>query len=902
MDNTTNHEEDHRSTDPARFADMLRSAPQEKRRVGELIGSALALFALVIGLPAALLVLSGPPRLPESAPSLRDLAQQLSFEDLLSVLVAIVWLVWAYFIVCVFVEVIAARRGGMAKSVPLAGPLQKLAQVLVGALLLSGLLASTAQASVADAGRVATPVTATATWGASAAVDAADQVVTDVAAAADASAAQGDNLIGQKVYTVTAPKNGYHDNLWDIAERHLGEGQRYKEIYELNKDRIQPDGRKLELARLIQPGWDLAMPDDATGIARVQAPDPVLAPVPAPVASAETGSTGEMPAAAEARAIESDAGGALAGAGLLAAGVIAALVLQRRRRLGGRPEDEALEAEAEFRFAASQARCAWLDVALRQLGVSCRGEGLALPPVYAAVVDDSAVELLLAPAVPTAPEGWTPLEDGRRWRRVRDGAEPELPRKEVAPYPALVSVGLDEEGRDVLVDLEAAGGVIAIGGDPTIAQEFAAALAVQSATAPWSEVVRVVATQLPDGMSEIGDERIRIVDDLQDVLTGFEEKISHLRDDVLTGRTKRRGIVDSHLIVAGAMPDQAIADRLTALTGPGRQALSVVVAGEHKSARWRFSVDDNGTLSIPVLGINVVANRLSGRHVDALVELFSVTRQEEEPERSGRVDIAQPLRRVDDAMWTTAARRVGVLGQITVQGAGDLPADRADLATELVSYLALHPEGVHPQVLAGVLWPRGVSDDVATMTIERARKWLGIDVDGSHFLRESSDGRLSVSDRVVCDWDCVRNLLIASRKAANSNEEAELLRRALQLVRGEVFDGIPQRRYGWIAHDDLTRTMVRVVTDGAHRLAQLLNGDDDTDGAAKAAESGLRINPGSQVLWRELMRARYGGTGIAGGQQTLDTMGEALQGIPLEAETEALVEEYLPATGANAAV
>lgn len=911
MDHTTDQDvQEPRSTDPSRF-DGLQRRPQAatKRRAGELIGSGLALLALVIGLPVALLVLAGPPPIPTSVPSVRDLVQQMSIEDVLTILVGIVWLAWAYFLVCVAVEIVAARRGGLAKTVPLAGPLQKLAQALVGALLLTGLMAGNAQAAT-DAGSATAPVSSsssvTAGWDSSATGEFVE-VAAESDAGSDAAStvsAEAGRFIGEKVYTVAAPKDGYHDNLWDIAERHLGDGLRYKEIYELNKDKAQPDGRKLELARLIQPGWTLVMPDDATGLVRTPAPEPT--PVTPQGSSAVDTAAGADTAAAtdagsQAGALQENSNW-MAGAGLLAAGVIAALVLQRRRGIGRRPEDDALEAEAEFRFAASQARCSWLDQALRQLSVSCRNEGLALPPLYAAVADDTSVELLLAPAAAKAPEGWTVLEDGRRWRRERVESETDLPATDVAPYPALVSVGLDEAGRDVLVDLESAGGVIAIGGDPTIAQEFAAALAVQSATAPWSDAVQVVATELPEGMTEIGDARINIVDDLQQILTGFEEQITSLRDEVLTGRTKRRGTVASHLIVSGASPDQAVADRLTALTGRGRQALSVVVAGEHRSARWRLSVDENGTLTIPALGLTVVANRLSGRHVDALAELFAATRQVDETEsKTDRVAISEPLRRFDDAMWTTAARRVGVLGRVTVQGAGELPADRSDLATELVTYLALHPEGVHPKVLAGVLWPRGVSDDVVKTTIERARAWLGTDVDGSHHLREDSAGRLSVSDRVVCDWDCVRNLFLASRKATGA-EEVDLLRRALKMVRGEVFDGVPERRYGWVAHNDLTRTMQRVVIDGAHRLSQLLNDADDAAGAAQAAESGLRINPGSQVLWRELLRARYTGTGIAGVKQTLDAMGEALQGIPLEAETEALVEEYLPDTGANAAV
>jgi hypothetical protein len=144
-------------------------------------------------------------------------------------------------------------------------------------------------------------------------------------------------------------------------------------------------------------------------------------------------------------------------------------------------------------------------------------------------------------------------------------------------------------------------------------------------------------------------------------------------------------------------------------------------------------------------------------------------------------------------------------------------------------------------------------------------------------------------------------LLIEARRAGEPGSELDLLRRALKLVRGEAFDGVPEKRYGWIVRDDVTRTMIRVVVDGAHRLSQLLNDDDDPNGAAQAAEAGLRINPGSQLLWRELMRARYAELGVAGVQQTLDSMSDALRGIPLEAETEALVEELLPDAGSFAA-
>ena len=68
----------------------------------------------------------------------------------------------------------------------------------------------------------------------------------------------------------------FHESLWEIAENHLGDGRRYREIFELNKDLPQPDGSMLTIASLIRPGWVLRMPHDAfgPGIEEVKASPP----------------------------------------------------------------------------------------------------------------------------------------------------------------------------------------------------------------------------------------------------------------------------------------------------------------------------------------------------------------------------------------------------------------------------------------------------------------------------------------------------------------------------------------------------------------------------------------------------------------------------------------------------
>lgn len=348
----------------------------------------------------------------------------------------------------------------------------------------------------------------------------------------------------------------------------------------------------------------------------------------------------------------------------------------------------------------------------------------------------------------------------------------------------------------------------------------------------------------------VGNHRIRVVDDLADEIEELE-----------------RGL------------DAACAD---VLTGPPR------------AARWTLRLDSLGTLRLAELDISVTANRIGPRQVEGIAELFEAARRPDRPDDGGQVAIPAPLRRTDVADWATASRRVGVLGAVAVAGVPAADEARSDQLTELVVYLAMHPEGVHPQVLAGVLWPRGVTLDVSAAAVERARAWLGDDVSGHAFLREDAGGRLSLSDGVVCDWDAVRSLFLRARTASSRHDEVELLRRGLQLVRGESFEDLPDGRYAWVGHDDLVRTMRRVVVASAHRLVELLSGDDDPAGAAAAAVSGLRLDPANQLLWRDLLRTRYASDGPAGVRRTLDAMGTHLKGIPLEAETEALVEEYLP--------
>lgn len=61
---------------------------------------------------------------------------------------------------------------------------------------------------------------------------------------------------------VRAPHDGIHDTLWAIAQRELGDGNRWREIYELNAGHLVGTGPHAVLTNPndIQPGWILRLP------------------------------------------------------------------------------------------------------------------------------------------------------------------------------------------------------------------------------------------------------------------------------------------------------------------------------------------------------------------------------------------------------------------------------------------------------------------------------------------------------------------------------------------------------------------------------------------------------------------------------------------------------------------
>src|ERR1019366_5896953 len=247
-----------------------RAAVGRRRSAGDVLAGFLAvvlLLALTVGVPLGLIRVFGAP-IPHHMPGLSVLTHQIDPFAILKVLSVLVWLAWLQLVCCVVAEIRAAvRNTGMPAQVPLAGGTQALVHRLVTAALL--LFAASTALSPAFAHHAApttsAPARPAATGGGTQAIrDARPPQMVGEPEVAQAQP-QAQQPRAEKIYVVRPPAGRYHESMWEIAQNHLGDGRRYREIFELNSGRLQPDGSKLTIASLIRPGWVLRMPRDAFG-------------------------------------------------------------------------------------------------------------------------------------------------------------------------------------------------------------------------------------------------------------------------------------------------------------------------------------------------------------------------------------------------------------------------------------------------------------------------------------------------------------------------------------------------------------------------------------------------------------------------------------------------------------
>ncbi|MFD8497312.1 BTAD domain-containing putative transcriptional regulator [Amycolatopsis sp. NPDC059657] len=270
-------------------------------RTLEGLAAAAVLLVLVAGVPWALWHYIGWP-LPNHVPMWAEvegvLLGPMTATFLLDFLACLCWMTWAAFTLDVARCAVEAARNGVhgtrRPDFSAAGPMHALAGLLVGAVLLAVLgnrAVPAPPAALSAALGTGSQVVATApAWQHPApdepmAVRNAAQAIVGGGTTVRASA-HAESVV------VLAPRGGVHDSLWRIAQRTLGDGTRWPEIFEANQGKPQPNGHTFTKPSLIFPGEELALPRNANAqtepprpaVPDQSSPSPVTPPPPATAA------------------------------------------------------------------------------------------------------------------------------------------------------------------------------------------------------------------------------------------------------------------------------------------------------------------------------------------------------------------------------------------------------------------------------------------------------------------------------------------------------------------------------------------------------------------------------------------------------------------------------------------
>lgn len=657
------------------------------------LGALLVLLLLMVGIPAALILFAGNP-----IPTMPELQQALTGVDfggtflLGTILPLIGWGFWASFVFSVLVEARAALNNVTAPQLAGLRPQQALAGALVAAVLAIG------------AGTPATAMTAQPSTNGSSISTQLEDTPTQPTDQADA-----------RQYTIQTG-----DTLWGVAEQKLGDGSRWSELAEGLKNRPQADGTTMSDPNLIYVGWTVELPGDQTASsgqrtaptdqatdqpdvaseatasesapateqapASEQAPATPPASVPgevvpqsereqspapdqeaSPVPGAAFAVAPDQPASDRAEAetaqpeqVEwSTLGGigAFAAAGLL--GVLGARrAMQRRRRRPGQqvpmPEAEHAQIEAQLKVVAEAEQADELDVVQRWLARWAQQSGTTLPELFLVRVSAQEIALyLMGPAQLPAPFV-AAAEDGTVWT-LQSGAielDADLPS---APWPGLVTVGQDDTDAQVLLDLERLG-TLGIEGDPQLAPQVLDAMAVELATAAWSENVQVTLVGVAPGLaSVVGGDRVRQIDDLDHLIRLLQGKAEDTRA-ALTEQgaanldeaksMSAEGDWAPEIVLLGLHPDQDQARQINELAAAiPHLGIAAVTTSNPLDAQWVLTLEDERNADLQPTGQHLRPQLVTPEETDQITQVLATALQQPQDtgKTSTRIDPAEVL-------------------------------------------------------------------------------------------------------------------------------------------------------------------------------------------------------------------------------------------------------------------
>jgi outer membrane protein OmpA-like peptidoglycan-associated protein/LysM repeat protein len=467
---------------------------------------------------------------------------------------------------------------------------------------------------------------------------------------------------GDRVITV---RRG--DTLSSIAERELGSSARWDDIFQVNRAQLgDPD----ELA----VGTRLVLPEPKEKPAartRSKSPDQQNRPEPAPTERQRSASPAQpsvSPAQPSVSPAEPTAGGTstettdqertldvsavtLAGVGgLLAAGVIGGLAVRRRIQLQTRqpgrrivhPPAATHPVEVALGRRQQPMSLRTLDRAMRAIAAHCRDSATAPPPLQLALIGETEIELRMHEAWPAAPVGFT--VHGRSWFLAQEdvGYLKSVPGlgEAARPWPALVTLGRDDQDRLVLGDLEAFG-LLAIQRDSGFAAiDLLAAMAVELSFSPWADEMIITLVGGGDRLpAALGKHNVIRTDDVDPLLDRLEHRAAmqhqHRRYEMLSQHRIDLDLADPwapEVVLVQQPLSTAQNTRLRALTDAEPKVTVAAVVVGAVAAAWSLRGDGSSAERRVVLepaGLSLSPQWLEPPELTAVVDLIETTGSED---------------------------------------------------------------------------------------------------------------------------------------------------------------------------------------------------------------------------------------------------------------------------------
>jgi len=893
-----------------------RGTPASARRLraaADVTGAAVLLAALPWGLDR----LAGPP-LPGHWPGWQQvrefLASPLSGGTALTVLAGAAWLLWAVFAAAVIAEVTAVACGRPVPRLPAIAPVQALAATLAGTVVLTALhlprtVGRAAQpphavptATVTTAGPLlpggaagGAGLPGIAAWFPGTAGDRPPILWLDAARAAGTSGrARPDDL----VHTVVAG-----DTLWDLARAYLGSGDRWHEIYDLNRGRPQPGGGTLTDPARIYPGWDLLIPAagphpphgrrNPPGAGRpARHPRP-----PAPAATGSPGPARSTPAAGRpgARPPVPPAGvrlpsGALIGLGtavVVSTAVALARIHRRRRYRPGTVLTSSLESAGSP------------PPVITALDRAARTPATGTPPAdgtgpYGTDLD---LDLDLDLDEPYGQPLPGPREAGRAAAAPAARLIPRQPPGQHGGLPAPrgpVPIGI-RGGQEITADPAVLGGLGLTGpGAPAAARAILAGLLARPPRGQDGTPAQIIipaadaARLLPSPAGQRAHPPIRgvLVPPALDTALDEAEAMIVRRARTADGDDGPQPIA----VVLAAAPGPAAAQRLAGITRAGRDlGVAAILLGE-----WPHGTTCHITPGGLISSVTPPEADLAGAeayHLEAadfaaILAQLDQARQipgDDGPAAPGPPETAQP--HLLSATWApgpgqvTAPRRPGqqqpsagaagqgagpgpagtpvqisVLGPLQITAGGREIGTGLRKARELLAFLTVHGAGgATGEAISEALWPGappGHGTRQRNIALRKARELLrGATGLTTPMWITLTAGRYRLDPALAgADLWQFQAALEAARIAGDDQACLAALRQAVACYRGPLADGAG---YDWA--EPYAETARRRVLDAWARIAEILQ-PADPEQALSALEAALTHDPYNEYAYQQIMR------------------------------------------------